>query len=432
MNFKYSFKIILIILAFSGLSLSSCIHRKIISYQPKLSSICIVDRDGLSETLSGKDRLNRYECVNFLAPQPYQKVIRVFQRKPDGTIPAQLTTYHPNGQVKQYLDSINNRAHGIYREWHENGSLKIDARVIGGSGDLGPSHENTWLFEGKCQAWDEDGNQEAAIFYSKGVQEGESIYFHKNGSIWKKVPYHKGVLHGTEETFLENKELLQICEFSNGLREGKTIRFWNYPKIASEEYFEKGKLKKGIYYDLDGKILSEVKNGTGDRVLFGKNTIAETHEYNDGELNGKVKLFNQNREVFNLFHVKNGIKHGEDIEYYPEKPNQKNRLQKMSIQWFEGNIQGLVKTWYPNGKQESQREMSKNQKNGLATAWYEDGSLMLIEEYEADKLKQGKYFKKGNKLPISTIRDGNGTATLFDSQGNFLKKINYNHSQPEI
>ena len=28
-----------------------------------------------------------------------------------------------------------------------------------------------------------------------------------------------------------------------------------------------------------------------------------------------------------------------------------------------------------------------NQKHGIASAWYKDGSLMLIEEYEKDQLK---------------------------------------------
>ncbi len=39
-----------------------------------LSSINIIDRNGISETVSSKDRLKKYEEVDWLAPQPYEKV----------------------------------------------------------------------------------------------------------------------------------------------------------------------------------------------------------------------------------------------------------------------------------------------------------------------------------------------------------------------
>ena len=35
-----------------------------------------------------------------------------------------------------------------------------------------------------------------------------------------------------------------------------------------------------------------------------------------GILEGEVKVFNQQGRLKRLYHVKNGIKHGEEIEYY--------------------------------------------------------------------------------------------------------------------
>lgn len=411
--------------------LCSCMSQKRSEWQPKLSCVNIVDRNGLSETISGKDRLLAYQRVNFLAPQPYQKVIRVYSRKPNGDIPSEITTYHPNGQIKQYLEVLNNRAFGCYQEWHENGLLKVKVKVIGGSGDLGPSHENTWLFDGECRAWDEEGCLEAKIDYCRGVQQGESLYYHKNGTIWKKIPYDKGEKHGLEETFLHDGRLLQSFAYCCGKKEGKATRYWNETKIAAIEIFENDKIKEGTYYDNLGNRICSIVDGEGERALFGKDSLAELHEYHRGELDGKVQMFNPSGEMYNVFHVKNGLKHGEDIEFYPSQSS-KRKKQKMSIQWVQGSIQGMTKTWYPNGNQESQREMSHNQKNGLSTAWYENGSLMLIEEYEKDVLKSGKYFKIGCNVPISQVKEGNGVATIFDSEGNFLHRINYHYGKPEI
>jgi hypothetical protein len=53
-----------------------------------------------------------------------------------------------------------------------------------------------------------------------------------------------------------------------------------------------------------------------------------------------------------------------------------------------------------------------------------------MEEYEEDRLVGGQYFKKNQKEPISVIFNGNGTATLYDEQGIFLRKIQYVKSKP--
>ena len=93
-------------------------------------------------------------------------------------------------------------------------------------------------------------------------------------------------------------------------------------------------------------------------------------------------------------------------------------------------MQGVAKTWYDNGVQESKREMSNNIKNGILTAWYRDGNLMLIEEYQQDKLVKGEYFRRGERHAISCVKDGGGTVTLFDAEGNFTCKVTYEEGVP--
>ena len=103
----------------------------------------------------------------------------------------------------------------------------------------------------------------------------------------------------------------------------------------------------------------------------------------------------------------------------------------LSITWFKNKIQGLVKSWYPNGQLESQREMADNRRTGILTAWYADGSLMLMENYEQDLLAKGEYFKRGDSFPVGTVYNGEGTATIFDCTGVFVRKINYHCGKPE-
>ena len=393
----------------------------------KITSINIIDHNGMSETVNSQDRLNAFGNTNFLAPQPYQKVLRMFGREKNGDIRSCITSYYPNGQVKQYLEAINNRAFGIYREWYPNGNSKIDALIIGGVADINTQAEQSWLFDGVNRAWNDDGKLIAEIQYIKGELQGDSIYYHPNGQIWKICPYDKNKLQGAFKTFLENGLLLQMVEYKGGEKDGIAIRYWDSSQIAYQETYKNKLLIEGGYYDSHGELVSTIQGGKGYRAIFGKKELHELQEYQNGIQEGLVKIFDEGRNLISIYSVKNGEKHGEEIDYYSMgSPT----LPKLLLMWHEGVLQGPVKTWYDNGQLESQRDMSENQKHGLLTAWYRNGALMLVEEYDCDKLLKGEYYRMGEKRAISQIEKGKGIATLFNPEGNFAKKIYYQDGKP--
>lgn len=398
-----------------------------------LSSIHIVDRNGFTETISNKERLKQYQDVDFLSSQPYKKVLRIYARDSRGNVRSVVNTYHENGNPKQFLEILNARANGIYAEWHENGSMSLMTRVIGGPPDVTPAAERSWLFDGLSQAWDEEGNQIAEIYYSQGSLEGVSTYFHPNGQIWKQIPYYKNQIDGTLEITQSNGELLQQTNFANGLRDGPSIRYWDCQQVASQEEYCNDKLIWGKYFDKQGCLIAEVENGTGFKAVFGKDQVQELQEYVDGNLEGEVKVFNSEGRLKRIYHIKNGIKHGEEVEFYDRFFAADAPLQpKLSFFWYEGKIQGHVKTWYPNGSPESQKEMSNNAKHGVLSTWYRDGNLMMIEEYDHGKLVRGEYFKRDEKTPVSHVIDGKGTVTIYDAEGHFVQKVAYYNGKPEV
>lgn len=395
-----------------------------------LRTISLIDRNGITQTISERSRLIQFEKTDFTSQQPYQKVLRIYHRNPEGNVRAVITTYHPNGEPKQLLEVLNSRAFGPYKEWHENGILKIDAFVIGGEADIDPSSEKSWLFDGKAKAWNEEGNLEASLQYAKGVLDGESFYYHENGAIWKHLLFKEGKLHGTNQIYLNDGTLLQSLHFEDGLQHSLSFRYWCPGKIAAEECYAKGRLISARYFDQQGILISEVVNGKGEKALFGKNTVAELREIQDGREEGKIQVFLQDGTLARIYHAKNGVQHGEERYFFPQ-PHLKTQTQLL-VNWYEGALQGVVKSWFDNGQLESEREMSQNKKNGLSTAWYRNGNLMLIEEYEENKLLRGEYYKKGEKKAISTVKDGNGIVTLFDGEGHFLQKIRYEAGEPKI
>lgn len=396
---------------------------------PCLSSIHIIDREGMTEAISNDERLRLYENVNFLSPQPYQKVLRIYSRDESGNLPAYITTYHTNGELRQYLEILNNRAYGPYKEWHANGQLKVSTNVVEGIGDISLAAEKSWVFDGESLAYDECGRLLAVIRYCRGSLEGLSVYYHKNGNVWKEIPYVNNTISGELKIYYDSGDLLQSTYYVNGNKEGPSNRYWPCNKLAASECFKKNLLIEGVYFDLQGEKTCGVINGDGVRPLFGKSKMNELREIKNGAEEGSVQIFDDEGRLLTIYHIKNGLKQGEEIRFYPKKLN-KEAQKKLSISWYQGKIQGVVKTWYENGTMESQKEMSDNKRNGVSTAWFRDGQLMMIEEYEQGKLQKGDYFKKGERKPISQILNGEGTSTLFDSDGNFIRKIEYLHGKP--
>lgn len=413
------------------LLLNQCSHYGQTADPTKLTSVTIIDKNGFTETITAQDRLVQYTNVDFETPQAYQRVLRVFGRDDAGNVQAVLTSYHPNGELKQYLEAKNNSAYGIYREWYENGNQKLEAFVINGNADLTPAAEKSWIFDGKSTVWDDQGNLNAVINYSKGLLHEDSLYYHPNGSIWKRVPFNQGLVNGCHEIYLEDGKLLQTTPYENGKRHGISIRYWPSGDYAAEELYQDNLLVQATYWNKSGKVISSIEEGKGKKVLFSHDAVAELHEYQHGRPEGEVSIFDRTGALCKRYHVKDDLKHGEEIDYYEKKLGIRSVKPKLSIMWHQGKIQGVVKTWYENGMLESQREMSHNKKNGLCTAWYKDGSVMMIEQYEQDLLVRGEYYKRGEKSPVTQVWDGNGLASLYDSDNNFLRKITYLNGKPQ-
>lgn len=407
--------------------LSGCAGRSQKVDPDHITSMQVVDRNGFSETISNKDRLTAYQTVDFTSNQPYQKVLRVFGRDPEGKTHSKITSYHPNGQICQYLEVMDGRAHGKYKEWHENGALKIECTVIEGMADVGPLAQTGWLFEGESKVWDEEGHLIAIIHYEKGALQGLSNYYYPNGQPWKSVPYERDLIEGEMLVYNENGELSQKIPFKKGVSSGVAVGHWTKDLLWYEEHYQEGLLFKALYYDPTGKLTSEIKNGEGTLALFVNAHLESLIQYKNGKPEGEVKLFDSNGKVNKIFSIKDEKKHGEEWQYFPN-----TEQAKLLVSWYEDHIQGLVKTWYENGMLESQREMSNNKKHGLSFAYYKDGQLMFMEEYDHDKLMRGSYFKKGEKLPVSKIENGHGVATLYNAEGHLNQKVNYEKGNPLI
>jgi antitoxin component YwqK of YwqJK toxin-antitoxin module len=400
-----------------------------ITIKEPLSRANIIDHSGLSETITNKERLKEIAQRNFLSPQPYCKVMRVYAHDKEGSSRSIITSYYENGQVRQYLECINGRACGLYQEWHPNGQTKLLSHVLAGQADIDEKAFPTWSFDGQCKAWDDQGSLTATFSYQHGVLNGSSETFYQTGERKRTTPYENGVKEGQEITYSKTGGVLQLVTYHNDLRQGISIGSYSDGKESWKEEFQEDHLVSASYFSPSGELLSSVADSEGIRSSFEEDHLVSQEEIHNGRPEGWTTLFEYDGTVERKYEVRNGKKHGTEMRYYIESNPSTPRL---SLEWREGILHGTMKTWYPHGTLESQREVCQNMKQGPSMAWYPDGSVMLVEEYNEDKLVRGRYHSKGETESISLVENGNGIATIFDASGSVIEKIHYTDGKPQV
>ncbi len=394
-----------------------------------LARVNIIDHSGLSETITNKERLKELTERNFLAPQPYQKVMRIYAHDKEGSSRSSITSYYENGQVRQYLECINGRACGLYQEWHPNGQTKLLSHVLAGQADIDEKSFATWSFDGLCKAWDDQGCLTATFAYQHGALNGSSETFYVTGERRRETPYDNDVKEGREITYSKTGAILEQISYHNDLRQGECFGNYSDGKEAWREEYQEDFLVTATYLRPTGEIISSVVNSEGIRSVFEEDHLISQEEIHNGHPEGWTTLFEYDGTVERKYQVKNGKKNGTEIRYFLDKNNSTPRL---ALEWRDGILHGTVKTWYQNGTLESQREICQNVKQGLSMAWYPDGGTMLVEEYADDKLVRGRYHGKGETSSQSTVEKGTGIATIFDTSGSVIEKIHYADGKPQV
>lgn len=412
------------VLSLLCLALSSC------ASQYKLATVHLVDTNGFSHTITTPTRLEQFESVDFLSQQPYKKVFRTWKEKVKEGGRSVLTSYYPSGQIMQYLEGRGGKAWGSYREWHENGHLRVHVRVIAGQLDFGQASEDSWIFDGLSEAFDDQGCLEAQIPYVHGSKEGLAKLYHTSGKLWQQMSYKNDALDGEHLGWYEDGQLFFRQQHKSGNLDGKCERYWQDNKLAAQEIYEIGVLVFARYYNCDGQLLGSVDDKEGTRVVFGKNGPVEIQTIHHGLVEGPINFFDDHGHLCHQVHVVGGLKHGVETFYYECKQSQTPQP-KISMQWKEGLLHGTVRTWYETGQLQTEKQMIQEQIHGPCVAYYPDGSARLIENYEHGLLVHGDYFAPGSAQPVCSVQDGNGRALIYSSHGETEREIQYLEGLPQ-
>jgi len=205
---------------------------------------------------------------------------------------------------------------------------------------------------------------------------------------------------------------------------------------AAVEQYRKGKLVTGVYYNLDGKQLDEVTNGSGRQIVFDTEAIGspglirQTIEYRNGVKNGIETAYSdyakgeKTSETYYVDGKRNGLNVTWRNGHKLSEETYTNGLQDgVAIAWDvsgqtnsithfrNGRFDGLWVRFFPNGKEAEEIVYATN---GIAShkTWYANGALMAGEIQGENGLAAKSYDFTGRQT--GEVKAGNGALVMDD------------------
>jgi len=204
-----------------------------------------------------------------------------------------------------------------------------------------------------------------------GKKSGTWTWWHENGNRKAQCKFEGGRYVDTIFHWYENGQVQQVEVLpASGIRDGEccsgtTTRYWENGKVK-EQYMSMNRLLHGTYkryYENGGWSISTYRNDSLEGPTLQHNVDSS------GMVTIVVGQYRQNREVG-----------------YWQWFN-KDSVLRRSVQFEDGTSPCLIKTYYPNGKTESEGTLINGKYEGYVTYYDDQGNLL------------GKgYFRNGNPV----------------------------------
>ena len=109
-----------------------------------------------------------------------------------------IKTFHENGQIKEEIETLNNKWHGLYKLYHENGQLLVVTRF-----------ENEKQVDGIVDSYDDNGTLIRTVIIKNGNFNGPFKEFYPSGTIKKEGVYKEGEIIGIPIEYFEDGNVIR-------------------------------------------------------------------------------------------------------------------------------------------------------------------------------------------------------------------------------
>ncbi len=339
-----------------------------------------------------------------------------------------LVKYHfSNGVISSQGMLRLGKPEGYWRNFYEDGTLRSEGKMHAGKTD------STWNF------------------------------YNTKGTLITTINFKKGLKNGHRETYNEKGEIIIRESFVNDQKEGVSTQFYpdGSPRINTPFHHDKED-GRGFEFDQKGKIIVVFDYSKGlltarkpvNRFdLSGKQTgiwievdtsgvVRKEINYQDGQVHGYIKWFNQLGQLLKVEHYIMGKLQGEPAKAIPMQVFYKNKQLKTKGSFLNGkpvgmqlrfdSLGGNAKAAYydQQGKLLSEGKLdSAEQRTGYWKEFYPEGNLKAEGSYlKGQKVAQWKYYHDNGQLEqYGMFVNGkpDGIWKWFYEDGQLFRETNY-------
>lgn len=241
-----------------------------------------------------------------------------------------VVTYSHNGTIIQELFKYNDKNHGTFKKFYNDGSIMEFLNYKYGKlhGLCETYYSNGKIKEsrnykfdricGKSSEFFEDGGIKQISFYRNGKKHGLQKIYHPNGVLHKKQYFSRNRLHGNVQEFHDTGKLKLRRSYFYGKKTG-----------VFHQYYPTGELEIKLRFNRNGHKYGPAniyhKNGSIKEYNFYRNNLREGNRfqyyengktktvcfYREGEKNGVLQCFDETDRLVcsktYINHIKQGL-----------------------------------------------------------------------------------------------------------------------------
>jgi len=318
-------------------------------------------------------------------------------------------SWYPNGRPQMKVMLRKGNWDGKYTYWYENGKVKEEIRYSNGTKD------------GKFVFWFENGDKNEQGNYEDGKKDGLNIIFYDGGIKQQEISYYQGELHGFRKTWYENGNIKEKANYVNGELNG-IYSSWNSDgELLKQRTYRHDKLHGTSITWWSGKTQKIISGRKTDGLNGPFGSPNQNHlkqeevNYFEGMLDGIYKTWLENGILEKEIHYSVGKLDGPSITWWP------NGNKKGEINYLAGEPDGAVSTWYMNGQKKEEYFSSNGKKEGIHNTWFENGQKRFEHTYVKGRLNGSSsiWYSVGQKKESGNYKNGepSGYFTFWNENG---------------
>ena len=281
-----------------------------------------------------------------------------------------LIRYRKNKDVHYTQQFVNEKYHGKYREYYENGTLRHDWNYTQGN------------LDGKKLSYNEQNQLIVNEIMKDGVKDEGLFYTYRDdGSLKYELRYKGGVLEGLSRRFSKQGAVIETIEFAAGKKNG-----------VSTAFTDKGVKKSTKQY------INDVQNGLFT-TYFASGNVKSKMVFKDGEAQGPIAVLFEDGNI------------------------------SIKAHYLNGQLNGLSQTYYQTGELETEATYLNGKYNGISKSYSKKGNVTYIVKHIEEVKQYSKSFSdSGNKLSDYTFKNGKKSGVsreYFKDGGELSWEVNY-------